>query len=371
MKILLIVTWFGKKNGDKVTGNFHLDYAKNVSQKCEVAIYYPFDNDISSEFEYGYEDGILVFRGKSGARFNNNMKKWISDYKIIEKIYKTDVIHSNVVSGAGVVASVLKVRFGIPFIVTEHSPKELINCSFRGKTVYKLITGMSRKNIAVSPFQRDCLNRVFKCGFVYINNGVKDPMGLITFQEKFYIQNRINIACVCALYSKEIKGLQYLLPAVKRISDEGKCIHLHICGGGEYLDYFKKLSKELNVDDIVTFYGMCDKEKLYSILNQMDFAVSSSLYESAGVAVEEACMLGLPQVITNSGGANSLIPDEYAIKVGKSSVNELYLGIKKMINKYMNYDRRLIREYGLREFNIEEVCNKYVSIYKSVIQKEL
>ena len=365
MKILMIVTWYGDNKNDKVSGNFHTDMAKALSKHNDVAIYFPFDNTIKTSISYEYEDDILVFRGKKSNGIFDKLKKTKSDFEIIKKVFSPDIIHAQVCLGAGEIALYIRLLYGVPYLITEHAPIEVMDLCFKRKLKYKIITKLSKKNVAVSPNLRDRLNNLMgKDRFMYICNGVNDPLSIVK-NEKIYI-NKVYINCsiVAALYSKDIKGLQFLLPAIQRIVNEGIKIRLHICGGGTYLDYYKRMAVCLGIIDNIIFYGMCDKYKVYSIIGACDFNISASLFESAGVAVEEACLLGKPQVITNSGGANSLIPDSFAVKTDRSSVDELYLGIKKMLTKFNNYDNDVIRSYGISEFLMEDSCKKYECLYK-------
>lgn len=367
----MIVTWYSANINDKFTGNCHTDVAKELAKNNEVAIYFPFDASIEDQFKYGIEDGVLVFRGKFTQGTIHKLIKVKRDFEKIREIFSPDIIHAHVGMQAGEIAMFIKKLYNIPYILTEHAPIEMMDFHIRSKIKYNFITQNSDANIAVSPNLRDRLNQIYKNSkFIYINNGVNDPLTIIENDiRKKEKDGVINCSLVGALYSKEIKGLQYLLPAMKMLIQENINIYLHICGGGAYLEYYKQLAEQLGIVENIIFYGMCDKKKLYKIVSDCNFNISASLYESAGIAVEEACLLGKPQVITNSGGANSLIPDQYAIKVGKSSIAELYKGIKKMIYTYKNFDNKEIRKYGVNEFLMDKSCQKYMELYEMVVSK--
>ena len=251
---------------------------------------------------------------------------------MIKKIFKPAIIHAHVASGAGVVAFFVKKLWGVPYVLTEHAPVELMSLSKRSVLKTNFILSESKANVAVSTDLKNKLNRVYpRAKFICIFNGVIDPysrMGNKTI--KYRRDDCVNAIIMCGLYSQTIKGLQYLLPALQMVNSKKKKIHLHVCGGGQFLEYFITMAETLGIENEVTFYGMCDKPLMYTILEQMDFAVSSSLYESAGVSVEEACMMGKPLVVTKSGGANSLIPDKFGIKVEAANVEALRDGLNTM-----------------------------------------
>lgn len=316
------------------------------------------------------EDGILTFRAKPHKKVRKYIK-FCNDFKKIFAKFKPDLIHANVCLGSGQLALIGKIFYKIPYIVTEHAPIQMIldekmTKNIKQRFLYDITTKNSSCNIAVSPYLKNELNSKFKNGnFIYIPNGVR----VIKNIEKIKVNKNIkNLSIIAAFYSKKIKGFQYLLPAIKKIIAVDKNIHLHVCGDGEYLEYYRNMANKLEIEDYITFYGNCDRARVYGVLNQMDFNVSASIFESAGVAVEEACMIGKPQVITKSGGANSLIPNKYSIKVDTNSVDSLYFGITEMMKQYSEFDECEIRNYGIKNFEISNVCNEHLKVYKQVIK---
>ena len=370
MNILMIVQWFGEKEKDYFTGIFHYELAKKIQNYENIAIYFPYDQFIDEEFEYSIERGILTFRGKA-RRGIADIHKYIADLNKINKVFKPDVIHTNVTLNSGIVGLIGKKFFKIPFINTEHVPVEMMDLTKKGKLKTEIILSSSYYNCAVSPYLQNELNKLYPhCYFYYISNGVNNPLTYIGNDcTKYSFYKFVNCSVVAGFYSKEIKGYQYLLPAIKIVRDSGFPIHLHICGGGKFLDYYKQLAEKLEIQDNVTFYGNCNKTKLYSILSQMDFNISASIYESAGVAVQEACMLGKPQVITKSGGSDSLIPDKFSVKVETKSVESLSEGITKLCKSFCTYNKNEISRYGQENFEMETIAKQYISIYKRCVME--
>src|SRR5699024_1630138 len=122
-------------------------------------------------------------------------------------------------------------------------------------------------NICVSLDSMSRLQKYFpKAKFKLIYNGIIDPQLL---EEDNYIYRRkdyVNCCIVASFYAKEVKGYQYLLPAIKNLVECGYKILLHICGGGTYFEYYKKMAYELGIEDNCIFYGQCERKKVYSIV---------------------------------------------------------------------------------------------------------
>lgn len=176
------------------------------------------------------------------------------------------------------------------------------------------------------------------------------------------------MSIVATFYSEWIKGYQFLLPAIKIVKDKGYNVMLHIVGGGEFQKKYEKLAKELGIWDNCIFYGNCNKEKVYNIINQMNFGLSTSLIECSGVSVQEALMLGKPMVITKSGGADSLVNSNNSIVVEKGSEQEIANGITEMIDHLNDYNSESIKKYAINKFEISQISDIYYSVYKKLLK---
>lgn len=371
MKILFVVSWYSAYGLPVHEGIFHYEQALALKRftDVDVAIYFPFDTSIQDDFSDEIEYGVRVFRRRSKKNKYVRYLGYINDYKRIKKDYNPDIIHAHVAGAAGMVTFFWKLFFCRPYILTEHAPIELMHLGkIKHYLLHKVIYKNSQKRICVSNDLREKLEKYYpKQNFDVIYNGVFSPTEQIVVENDWIEKkHKINCAIVAAFYDKEIKGYQYLLPAIKELSKSGIDICLHICGGGKYLDYYKNLAAELEISERCVFYGQISKSMVYTIVSQMNFVLSASLFESAGVSVEEAMLLGKPLVVTCSGGASSLVTKETAIVVDKGSSEALVSGIKDMINQYDKFDSIVIKNYATDNFDIESVSIKYLNLYKEV-----
>jgi glycosyltransferase involved in cell wall biosynthesis len=135
-----------------------------------------------------------------------------------------------------------------------------------------------------------------------------------------------NILFVGNLYS--IKGVQYLISAMKKIHDEMSDVRLILVGDGEERKRLEELSKQLNMQSYVQFVGKVPHEKVKIFMHQADIFVLPSLSEGLPIVILEAMACGLPIVASRVGGIPDLIkngvhgylvkakmPDEIAEKI--------------------------------------------------------
>ena len=99
----------------------------------------------------------------------------------------------------------------------------------------------------------------------------------------------------------------------------------------------------------------------------MDFFVSASLFESSGISVAGAMLLAKPGLCTNSGGADSLVPDEAGHIVQTGSKEALADGIDYMIDHIADYDTDWIKRYACDSFEVGHISDKYIELYKKAI----
>ena len=371
MKVLFVVTWFHNYKEPPSAGVFHYEQAVCLSKNCEVAIYYPFDQVLKAPYNKEIERGITTYRSRWTGNAVKRRETLAAGFAKVIKDFRPDIINAHVASQAGVYSIIAGTVYNIPVITTEHNPVELMG--LESKTTYarnRLVYHKSKANICVSVDQKNRLSALFpKDSFGMIYNGVMDP-----WEKNDVIKYRkepgINAAIIASFYSKEIKGYQFLLPAIQKLIEEGLEITLHIVGGGIYEDYYRQMAADLGIEDHCIFYGACDHSKVYSIAGEMDYIISASIFEASGVSVQEAMLLGKPLVVTKSGGANSLVTEKTAIVVDRNSIDALADGIKRMSESFRSFDTNEIRRYALDNFEIESVNKKYLKLYSEILGKE-
>lgn len=318
----------------------------------------------------------MTWRSKSWQRkrFKSNIQLCKSFHKVI-KLFKPDICFVQVASEAGRSMSVLCKLYAIPLVLAEHSSPEALGLVEGGRKkdylLLKFVYNQCSYVTCVSQNLTDTLKKYYpKLTPKTIYNGIQ-PVSTYTKSEKIYkLENVINIVIVGGFYNMTVKGYQFLLPAIKEVVQKGYQIVLHICGGGEYKEYFEELVKKLDIVQQCIFYGQCQREKIYDIVGQMDFFVSASLFESGGMAAQEAMLLGKPVLATKSGGVSSMITKETGIIIDKGSIKSLVDGIIRMIQIYKEFDVEKIKKYAESKFDINHITKQYMEVFEEILQKK-
>ncbi len=107
-----------------------------------------------------------------------------------------------------------------------------------------------------------------------------------------------------------LKGIGQLLKAVPYLNNI-KGLRLVIIGGDEHsrseVEKLRKLSRELDIYDMVTFQGLIKHEQLPYFYSAADVCVVPSYYESFGLVALESLACGTPVVATDVGDLKNIV----------------------------------------------------------------
>ena len=163
------------------------------------------------------------------------------------------------------------------------------------------------------------------------------------------------------IFSKNHKDI---IRAMSLIRDDllEELLYLHI-GIGELNDEEKKLSKELNLDKNIVFFGTTDR--IRDLLVASDIFVMTSLYEGLGNSLLEAMSCGLPSIVYNVYGLKDLIVNGENGIIIESSPEILASEIQNLVNDQNRKDKFSLksREKILREYNIEQSVSQIIQQY--------
>jgi glycosyltransferase involved in cell wall biosynthesis len=104
---------------------------------------------------------------------------------------------------------------------------------------------------------------------------------------------------------EKVKNIDSTLRVIARLNEINLNVHYSIIGDGNEMNHLKKLTKELNIENKVTFLGF--QENPYSFLLSKDLYVLTSFSEGFSNSLTEAMYCGLPSLTTRVGAAQEII----------------------------------------------------------------
>ncbi|MCJ7833169.1 MAG: glycosyltransferase family 4 protein, partial [Deltaproteobacteria bacterium] len=195
------------------------------------------------------------------------------------------------------------------------------------------------------------------------------PNGINT--ELFYplpeIQREKNRIIVTNSADMPLKGLDYLLKAVKEVSNTHE-VDLTVVGEPKKDGRIVKLIRDLGIGHRVTFTGRIDNGNFVRTYARATMAVIPSLYEGFGLPAGEAMACGVP-VISTSGGALPEVVGDAGLVIPPADFMALAEAIKELLD---NPDKaRTLGEAGLKRvhqfFTWEKAAQATVEAYRETI----
>lgn len=159
-----------------------------------------------------------------------------------------------------------------------------------------------------------------------------------------------------------IKGIDILIKAFVELSKSHDDVELFVGGEGELMNQLQLLCKDIKAPNI-KFLGWLDREKKYSLSQEVDYFVlpsikNDNLVEGWGLVLQEAISMGLPVIATDAvGSAWDFVQDGingYIVK--NNDVNALYDAMEKVYrmsdeeySEAARTSRQIFEEYNSRE----------------------
>lgn len=166
------------------------------------------------------------------------------------------------------------------------------------------------------------------------------------------------------------KGYEYLLSAIRLLTERGEPVRLDVIGDGPERQRVLYTIHDLGIQDAVTLRGKLAPEAVRDCLQQADVFVLSSLSEGISNAVLEAMSCGVPVVTTDCGGMREAVTDGVeGLVVPVRDPESMAAALGRLIN-----DPELRRRMGeaarqriLREFTLERQIDQWMELFESVL----
>lgn len=257
-------------------------------------------------------------------------------------------------------AADLPARPECPIVITEHSSAFALGktSQFELEAAEKSYR-MADQVIAVSQSLADLLAQKFAIEAKVVPNVV--DVATYTARE---LPDGCNKHLISVGSLVEVKRMDLLISAFLRANiPDAK---LTIVGGGPKMADLKQLAGQ---DSRITLTGALPRAEIADRMAASAGFISTSSYETFGVAMVEALAAGLPVLATKSGGAQSFINGKVGQLVASEiSVEDLAGQLKIFSEKLSRFDRSQIRQYAVTNFGPAAVSEKLTYLYRQIVE---
>jgi glycosyltransferase involved in cell wall biosynthesis len=338
--------------------------------------------------------GIKIFRlasRKNPFRKGYYISKspFLSVKKIVNEI-RPDVIHLQDPAAISLSALIAARRLKIPVVVTNHFALDYVTSYLPwAKPIHPLIHTVlnaylgwiyNRAQVLTCPSQmiaNHFIKRNLKSQPIVISNGVDLGRFMPFYGDRASAlrdwqvpKNEPIILYVGRLDVDKQTGL--LIKTMALVVKKVQC-HLILIGEGKEIDDLKKMVKDLQIENHVTFTGFIsnDSDLLPRIYQNATVFTNPCSIEAQGISVLEALATGLPIVAANGGALPELIKNNqngYLFEPG--NVEDLAAKLIKILT-----DQNLAKKMGEKSLEIveshmfENTFNRFEEIYSKLAKK--
>lgn len=384
MKVLFISAWYPNRY-DEMAGLFVRKHAQAVSQFCEVEVLYIHPSTDISRFEIStnkianVKETTVYFPAKS----NNIVQKLIKQLNYISAYYKgwrhvkknnftPDIIHANILTRTGLMAFLIRLITGIPYVLTEHWSRYLpLRNSYHGFIRKKTTKMVAAKAEAIFPVSENLKNAMIlhdikNQSYKVINNTVDN----FFFKQAVKTDQRIAQILHVSCFDEQAKNLKGMLKALKKVSESREDFKLTLVGTGIDFKSIHNYAQSLNFPEgMIEFTGEKMPAQVAEYMQQSDFFVLFSNYENSPVVISESLACGKPVISSNVGGISEHINSSNGILIAPRDEEALAESISYMLDHYVDYKTDEIQSAAKSKFSMEAVGKEIYDQYLKALKR--
>lgn len=278
---------------------------------------------------------------------------------------RPDLIHAHASLYGGFLARTLGARYGIPYLVTEHSSDYARGVLPAWKlAIARRVLRDAAAVVTVSPW----LAEVVAAGLGLSPEGWHWIPNLVG--EEFLTAPLVEIPVrplrfISVGVLDEKKGHRDLLDAFARDFRDAES-ELVLIGSGKCDRALRAQAEALGIPSQVRFLGVCPRDRVRAEIARSHALVLPSHQETFGVVLIEALALGLPVIATRSGGPECIVTPENGRLVAPGEPAQLADAMGALAGELGRYDRAALRRDCRARFGAAAVTAQTLALYEQV-----
>ena len=340
----------------------------------EVLVYVP-----KTRFEIPLITGLL--------RLFWLMMGYIKGYRFIKKNYwqgeRPEVCHVNVLTRAAGLPWLLLKLHHIPYIITEHWSRYAREGAYPDSTMQLRLGRQFVKDASyVCPVSLNLEQNMKKWG---LDNRHYTRIGNVVGTDIFVPASKANFGSKVTFVhvswmrddSKNISGI---LRTAARLKEQQKDFHIDFIGEGNDKPKLMEYSKELGLDETVSFLPAMTGHDLAEALQKHDALLMFSNFENQPVSVLEALACGLPVIATKVGTIPAMLAQNRGITVAPGDETQLqevmaaFITTRSRMTDVQRADRTLAlqrHQYVVERHSPEVIAQQFDVLYRSAVNQTL
>lgn len=372
-KVLFISSWYPNKL-EPTNGNFVQRHAEAAAKFNDVeALHVIGDKSLGRRIqtEEEFKNGIrtlTVYYKKSDLSLINFIRRFLAYSEGIRQVNKPDLIHANIAQNQMLFALYLKIRFKIPFVISEHwsglLPENFPKLSLVKKRIARLIYQQSSYFLPVSKRLKESMehNLRLKIKTEVVGNVVDTDI----FKPQIRNGDAFTFLHISSLDSN--KNPLKILQAFHTLTQKYSHINLQIGGDGdvESLLAFVEENNALRIE----IFGIQKPEEVASRMAAANCFILFSNYENLPCVLIESLACGTPVIATNVGGISEFVNERNGILIPGNDTLALQKAMEQMLMNEKIFSAEKMRTDIEKEFSVMQIGRRFTQIYDDVLNEK-
>ncbi|MCC7233343.1 MAG: glycosyltransferase [Bacteroidia bacterium] len=377
-EVLFIVKWYPNRY-DVQLGTFIQKQVEGISKQIPVRVFYAAaapvnesevvfrQNGHASECIYYYPQNTSAISFLiNGWRYLQTFRKFYSE-NYQKKNSKPLVTVAYILLRPAVIAYLLRVRFKIPFIISEqwsgYASGKFFKMPFWKKRMYRYFLRIADARVAVSEYLRNCMKKAGIQEHITVIPNTVSAQPISSVDEKY---KPVNLLVVADLVD-DIKNISGVLEAFNLLLNDDPALHLTIAGGGRDENMLKEKAAQSGIDlRNIIWTGRMTNPEILQLLKRNDLLIVNSRVETFSLIGVEAMSCGKPVVATRCGGPEAYVTEESGILIQPDSTTELIHAIRYILDNYSKFNPEKIRALVVKKFSPEAVGTAYTALFRAI-----
>jgi len=321
-----------------------------------------------TEYSYSFHHNpfriSLINKVLYNLRYLAFYKKILIQY--MQEKGKPDIVHVHTPMKAGILAVWMKKKYGIPFMVTEHSSmydSAAIDNYYNRSSYFKRNTEKVFKEAVKVTCVSDTIGQLIKNIFQLpkvevIHNVVQTELFYPTKKGKGISDPFIWIH-VSSMY--KLKNVEGIIQAFARLNDTNTNWQLRLIGPPN--ESIIKLVKDIKLESKIFLIGELTYEEVAAEMKAADAFIMFSKHENFPCVIAEALCCGIPVIASDVGGIHEAVNPENGILVPSDNMEVLAHSLSVMMKNYNIYSKEDIAKKAKLSYSEETIGKLLYSLY--------
>lgn len=364
-KILWLASWYPNRD-DPFDGDFIQRHARAAALYDDIHVIHVRASRIDQPLEekmtmdVGLTEQVIYYREPSGllAYFRKQWKwrqlYWKAAEEYIARNGKPHCIHVHIPWKAGVMALMLKSRYKIPFLLTEHwglYNRELpghfgTRPVFEQKLVRRIFEEASAF-LPVSQYLAEGVQQMVTARPYTVISNVVDTSFFFPVPEKHSRFTFLHVSNMAP-----VKNVDGILKAFHALVFEQGMKQTHLLLIGNRNDHYVQQSETMDLSNHVSFLGEIPYTEVAGQMQRSHCLILNSAAETFSCVTAEALCCGLPVIAPRTGALPELVNETNGMLFEKGN---LLPAMIEVMNNYARFDTKNIATEAAARFNYKAI----------------